>query len=213
MLEPEELLLRGTHVTLRPLRTDDATPLADAAADDREHYAFTRVPSGRLATEAYVAAALAERAAGARYPFAIQWCGRIVGTTSYLHFQPWAWPLAAGATHHDAPDATEIGHTWLAATAQRTACNTEAKLLLMTHAFDVWNVLRVSFRTDARNTRSRRAIERLGAAFEGVLRADKPAADATVRDSACYSILAAEWPYVRERLRAKLARYVSYDEK
>ena len=85
---------------------------------------------------------------------------------------------------------------WLAASAQRTRCNTEAKYLLLSHAFDVWRVHRVSLKTDERNTKSRRAIERLGAVFDGVRRADMPGQDGSVRNSAYYSIVPGEWPTV-----------------
>ena len=100
----------------------------------------------------------------------------------------------------------DIGATWLAASAQRTRCNTEAKLLMLTHAFEVWRVHRVALKTDERNTASRRAIERLGARFEGVRRADMPGQDGSVRHSAYYSIVQAEWPAVRRTLESALAR-------
>ena len=106
----------------------------------------------------------------------------------------------------DRPDAVEVGSTWLAASAQRTRCNTEAKYLLLAHAFEGWEVHRVSLRTDERNERSRRAIERLGAQFEGIRRVDMPGQDGTVRNSACYSIVRAEWPAVRDRLQGFLAQ-------
>jgi RimJ/RimL family protein N-acetyltransferase len=98
----------------------------------------------------------------------------------------------------------EIGYTWLAASAQRTRCNTEAKFLLLQHAFETWEVHRVTIRTDERNQRSRAAIARLGAHFEGIRRAEKPGADGSVRDSAMFSIIAAEWPAIRARLRERL---------
>jgi RimJ/RimL family protein N-acetyltransferase len=98
------------------------------------------------------------------------------------------------------PDACEIGYTWLASSAIRTAANTEAKLLMLTYAFETWQVLRVCFHTDARNTRSRAALERIGGKFEGVLRAHRMAADFIARDSYRYSIVAAEWPEVKRRL-------------
>jgi RimJ/RimL family protein N-acetyltransferase len=94
----------------------------------------------------------------------------------------------------------------MAASAQRTRCNTEAKYLLLAHAFDVWQVHRVSLRTDERNAASRRAIERLGARFEGARRADLPAPDGSVRNSAYYSIVRAEWSDVRRKLEDALAR-------
>jgi RimJ/RimL family protein N-acetyltransferase len=99
-----------------------------------------------------------------------------------------------------------IGSTWLAASAQRTAVNTEAKLLMLTHAFDVWGVHRVTLKTDARNARSRSSIQRLGAVFEGVRRVHVPAADGTLRDTAYYSIVAAEWPAVRDGLLERVRR-------
>ena len=118
-----------------------------------------------------------------------------------MNAERWEW-RRAGAH----PDAVEIGSTWLTASAQRTPINTEAKLLMLTHAFEVWNVLRVTLKTDARNGRSRNAILRLGAQFDGVLRAHMPAYDiAEPRDSAYYSILASEWPDVRDRLTEALA--------
>ncbi len=98
----------------------------------------------------------------------------------------------------------EIGSTWLRASAQRTAANTEAKLLMLAHAFDVWNCYRVAFQTDARNRRSHASIERLGATFEGVRRAHKLAADGTLRNTAYFSLLAGEWPPARSRLERRL---------
>ena len=104
------------------------------------------------------------------------------------------------------PDACEIGYTWLTRSALRTAANTEAKLLMLTHAFEVWRVLRVCFHTDARNQRSRAALERIGGQFEGILRAHRMAADYIPRDSVRYSIVAAEWPAVKKRLLQFLDR-------
>jgi RimJ/RimL family protein N-acetyltransferase len=104
------------------------------------------------------------------------------------------------------PDACEIGWTWLAQSAIRTPANTEAKFLMLVHAFEVWEVLRVCLHTDVRNQRSRDAIERIGGQLEGILRAHRMAADFIPRDSARYSIVAAEWPAVKERLQQKLDR-------
>jgi N-acetyltransferase len=99
-----------------------------------------------------------------------------------------------------APDACEIGHTWLTRPAIGTAVNTDAKQLMLTHAFETWQALRVCLHTDARNTRSRDAIERIGGKFEGILRAHRMAADYTPRNSARFSILSEEWPGVKRRL-------------
>lgn len=199
-------VLRGQTVTLRPLATDDAVAIAAAASESREQFIYIRVPDGVEEAQHYVEVALADREAGRRLPFAIVWHGRIVGSTSYLDLQQWRWPAGSPLQRTDRPDAVEIGSTWLAASAQRTRCNTEAKYLLLSHAFDVWQVHRVSLRTDERNAASRRAIERLGAMFEGVRRADLPAPDGSVRNSAYYSLLRAEWSDVRKRLEHALAR-------
>ncbi len=200
---PTELL--GIEVTVRPLAVDDAGALAAAAAESREHYQFNPVPEGLDGARAYIDRALRERDEGKRMPFAILWRQRVVGTTSYSDFQPWDWPVGSEHQRRDRPDAVEIGYTWLAASAQRTRCNTEAKYLLLAHAFESWNVHRVSFRTDERNARSRSAIQRLGAKFEGIRRADKPGQDGTVRHSAFYSVLQSEWPAIRDRLQTILA--------
>ena len=189
---------------LRPLAADDAAALAAAGASLGKLY--TVIPRGVDGARAYIERALTERDAGQRVPFAIVWQGALVGSTSYLDVQRWRWPAGSAWQRSDRPDAVEIGATWLATAAQRTRCNTEAKYLLLSHAFDVWDVHRASFRTDERNEPSRRAIERLGAALEGIRRADMPGADGTVRSSACYSILRAEWPAIRARLAAGLAR-------
>jgi hypothetical protein len=98
----------------------------------------------------------------------------------------------------------EIGSTWLASSAQRSGSNTESKLLMLSHAFDSWGVLRVTLKTDSRNARSRRAIERIGARFEGIRRAHARAVDGSVRDTAYYSIIRPEWPGVRAALTARL---------
>ena len=195
------LALRGVEVTLRPLSVDDVEALAAALAESREHYSFSEIPEGLEETRRYVEKALGQQAAVQRIPFTIVWCGRVVGTTSYYDFQPWEWPVGCDLQRLDRPDTLEIGYTWLAASAQRTRCNTESKYLLLSHAFDFWEVHRVCLRTDVRNERSRRAIERLGGQFEGVRRADMPGEDCTVRDSAFYSIVIAEWPQLQNRLK------------
>ena len=147
-----------------------------------------------------------DRDDGDRLPFAIVWRGQVVGSTSFIEPRVWDWPVGCQLQRIDRPDAVEIGSTWLAASAQRTRCNTEAKLLMLGHAFEQWQVHAVSFKTDERNQRSRRAIERLGARFDGIRRADMPGADCTVRSSAYYSITAPEWPAIRKGLEDRLAR-------
>jgi RimJ/RimL family protein N-acetyltransferase len=203
VIEPQ---LRGDTVTLRVLSVGDAVALAAAAAESRNEYGYTRVPEGVEEAQRYIETALAELEAGRRVPFAIVWHELVVGSTSYLDLDRWRWPAGSPLQRADHPDAVEIGSTWLAASAQRTRCNTESKYLMLANAFDVWGVYRVTLKTDERNAKSRRAIERLGALFEGVRRAHMPAQDGSVRNSAYYSIVRAEWPDVRRKLEAALAR-------
>jgi RimJ/RimL family protein N-acetyltransferase len=201
-----ELRLHGHGLLLRSLAPGDADALAAAAAESRDSYQYTPVPDGLAEAQAYIAHALEMREAGERHPFAIEWRGRVVGSTSYAQFQPWRWPKGCDLQRSDRPDSVEIGYTWLASSVQRTPCNAAAKLLLLDHAFERWAVHSVFLKTDARNQRSRRAIEALGARFDGVLRAHTRGFDCTVRDSAFYSILAAEWPELRPRLEQRAAR-------
>jgi len=199
-------VLEGATVTLRPLAISDAGALAAAAAESREHYVYTRVPDGVAEAESYIAGALRDLDDGRRMPFVTLWRDRVVGSTSYLDIEQWRWPAGSPHQRTDRPDVVEIGATWLSQSAQRTRCNTEAKLLMLRHAFDVWEVHRVALTTDERNLRSRQAIERLGARLDGVRRADMPGQDGSVRSSAYYSIVRAEWPAVSARLEAALAR-------
>jgi len=201
----ETPVLRGAEVTLRPMALDDAGALAAAAGESREHYRLSVVPEGEGAMRAYVERLLRQQAAGDRLPFVTVWRGRVVGSTSFIEPRIWAWPTGSALQRTDSPDVVEIGSTWLAASAQRTRCNSEAKLLMLAHAFERWTVHAVFLKTDERNERSRRAIERLGATLDGIRRADMPAADGTVRNSAWYSITASEWPSIKAQLQRRLA--------
>jgi RimJ/RimL family protein N-acetyltransferase len=195
-------VLCGTRVRLEPLTSDHAAGLVAAGEENRETYAFTAVPHGRAAVDAYLREIGEASAAGETLGFAQVRVGddAVVGVTRFLSFR------FAEGLHH--PYAVEIGGTWLAASAQRTGINVEAKLLLLDHAFDVWEVGRVDFKTDARNERSRAAIEATGATFEGVLRNWQPSyADGErglLRDTAMFAIVASDWPDVRSRLVARL---------
>jgi RimJ/RimL family protein N-acetyltransferase len=195
----------GNVVRLEPLRREHIPALVAAASEDRSTYKWNVVPDGIEETTAYVEAAITDPD---QRPFAIYVLSvdRVVGTTRFAAMTPWHWPRGHPLQRHDRPDVVEIGHTWLAASAQRTGVNTEAKFLMLTHAFDVWDVHLVRIRADVRNQRSRDAIERMGATFDGYLRADRPGADGTVRDSAYYSIARAEWPRVREHIKTLMAR-------
>jgi N-acetyltransferase len=202
------VVLSGVHVRLEPLTLAHVPALCRAASGPRDTYAFTAVPVAEAPMRAYVEAALAEQAARRALPFAtLDASGIVVGATRFGNIEFWPWPPGnANQRGAEVPDAVEIGWTWLAASAQRTAVNTEAKLLMLTHAFERWRVHRVSLMTDARNARSRAAIERLGARADGVLRAQRPATDGSIRDGAAYSIVESEWPAVKARLRARLAQ-------
>lgn len=194
-------VLEGTRVRLEPLDHRHAADLATAAEEDRGTYAFTWVPTADE-VGAYIDAQLARAATGRLAPYAqvSLATGRAVGATAY--WEPRSWLT------DDALDAIEVGFTWLARSSQGTGINAEAKLLLFRHAFEVWHVSRVDLKTDARNDRSRAAIESAGARFEGVLRnwsrSWAPGEDGRLRDSAIYSITAAEWPQCRERLERRV---------
>jgi RimJ/RimL family protein N-acetyltransferase len=195
--------LVGDVVRLEPLGARHVDDLLIASSEHRDTYGWTTVPDGRDEVERYVGALLDAVADDETVAFAQVRVadGRAVGVTRYLTLR---YRNAASST----PYALEVGGTWLAASAQGTALNTEAKLLLLTHAFDVWDVGRVDLKTDARNERSRAAIEAIGATFEGVLRSWQPShaagEDGLLRDSAIYSIVSAEWPDVRARLVDRL---------
>ena len=207
VMKVEPVTLEGDHVRLEPMTTDHVPALLDAARGPRETYAFTYVPADEPGMRQYVATALVDHAAGKALPFVTvdRKASRVVGSTRFGNIEFWAWP--PGNPHQrgeHVPDVVEIGWTWLASSAQRSGINTEAKLLMLGHAFEYWRVHRVSLMTDARNSRSREAIQRLGARLDGVLRGARVAADGGIRDTAAYSILEAEWPAVKAALQARL---------
>ena len=195
-------ILEGRHVRLEPLAHRHVDGLAAASAADPSLYQWSPIPQGRSEAEKYVETALAWQEAGTAAPFAVVRLadGSVIGSTRFWLLEYWAWPPGHTLYGRPAPDACEIGYTWFAASAIRTPANTESKLLMLTYAFETWQVLRVCLHTDVRNARSRAAIERIGGKFEGILRAHRMAADFIPRDSARYSIIAAEWPAVKERL-------------
>lgn len=196
--------LAGQHVRLEPLTLEHVPALAAAASGPRDTYAFTFVPESVETAGQYVRAALADQDAGRALPFVTVRAsdGLVVGTTRFGNIEHWTWP--DGSPHARAVDACEVGWTWLAAEAQRTAINTEQKLLMFSHAFETWGVHRLQLRTDERNWRSRNAIERVGAKFEGILRANQPASDGLVRSTAYFSITAEDWPAAKAALAARL---------
>jgi RimJ/RimL family protein N-acetyltransferase len=205
--EAKRLLLSGSHIRLETLARGHVDALVAAAAADPSLYKWSPVPQGLSAATSYVDTAIAWREAGSAVPFAIVRLqdGIVIGSTRFFEMERWAWPQDH-PRHGHIVDACEIGYTWLASSAIRTKANTEAKFLMLAHGFESWQVLRVCLHTDVRNQRSRAAIERIGGKFEGILRAHRMAADFIPRDSARYSIVAAEWPAVKERLQSLLNR-------
>ncbi|RVU44564.1 GNAT family N-acetyltransferase [Rubrivivax rivuli] len=185
---PEPVELAGPHVRLLPLHESHQDGLCEAARDgELWKLWYTAVPSPEgMAAE--IQRRLALQASGSMLPFTVLDAeGRIAGMTTYMHLD---------AVHRR----VEIGSTWYARSAQRTPLNTNAKRLLLGHAFEQLQCIAVEFRTHRLNTQSRRAIERLGAQLDGVLRAHQRLADGSLRDTAVYSITAAEWPAVRNHL-------------
>ena len=195
--------LTGTHVQLEQLSPDFAEELTAAGNEDRSTYAWTAVPPTVDGMKRYIAGLLEDQQARNAVPFVQRRVsdGALIGCTRYLRLEWWGG--------HDLPDEVEIGGTWLAASAQRTPINTEAKYLLLGNAFDAWSVHRVSICTDARNTLSRTAILRIGAAFEGILRSHRGSYAAgeenlVARDSAMYSVIRSDWPAVKLGLEDRL---------
>ena len=187
--------LQDEHVLLEPLALHHAPDLEAAAADgELWDLWFTSAPAPGQA-QAYIQKALDGLATNAMLPFAVREksSGKIVGTTRFYEFDP-ALPRVA------------IGYTWYARRWQKSHLNTACKRLLLQHAFEVLQCVAVEFHTDGRNQDSQRAIERLGAHRDGVLRAHKRRPDGTLRDTVCYSIIASEWPDVSRWLAMRLTR-------
>jgi N-acetyltransferase len=188
------LSMGGVHARLVPLAHEHHDGLCDAARDgELWKLWYTAVPSPEgMAAE--IERRLALQAAGSMLPFTVQDAhGRIVGMTTFMHID---------ATNRR----VEVGSTWYARSAQRSALNTECKRLLLGHAFEVMDCVAVEFRTHRLNTQSRRAIERLGAQLDGILRSHQRMGNGSLRDTAVYSITACEWPAVRTHLDWQLAR-------
>ncbi|HEY4380486.1 MAG TPA: GNAT family protein [Acidobacteriaceae bacterium] len=204
----ESPVLTGTHIRLEPLEPGHTEGLAAASAVDPSLYQWSPVPQGKAEAARYIDTALALRDACTSVPFATVRCedGVVLGSTRFFDIERWAWPEGHPRHNRPTPDVCEIGYTWLSRAAIRSAANTEAKLLMLTHAFESWRVVRVCLHTDARNDRSANAIERIGGKLEGILRAHRMAADFIPRDSKRFSILAAEWPEAKERLVQLLRR-------
>lgn len=193
---PAPIVLQGQHVRLEPLTAAHVSDLLAAGADaEIWQYMPVAPPASTADMQTIIDAAQREITAGTQIAFATidMRTGRAVGSTRYLDIRK-----------HDR--GLEIGWTWLAKSAWRTPINTECKYLLLRHAFDDLGALRVQLKTDDRNQRSKTAILRIGARFEGVLRCDRVLWDGFVRDSAFFSVVHHEWPAVRAELERKLQR-------
>ncbi len=191
---PDAVELQGEHARLVPLSADHADGLRAAARDgDLWQLWYTAIPSPE-GMSAEIERRLGLRQIGSMLPFTVfDAAGRVVGMSTYMNI--------------DAPNRrVEIGSTWYARSAQRSALNTQCKRLLLAHAFEALDCIAVEFRTHRLNTQSRRAIERLGAQLDGILRAHQISPNGSLRDTAVYSITAAEWPTVRAHLDWQLAR-------
>jgi N-acetyltransferase len=193
-VELKPLVLEGSVVRLEPLSAGHLDGLAAVAFDpDLWRLAVTQIRD-RGELERYVETALAEHRAGTALPFAtvLRSTGQVIGSTRFGNAVP---------EHRR----VEIGWTWVARPWQRTGANREAKYLMLRHAFESWRCLRVEFKTSAVNQRSRTALGRLGAVEEGILRHHMINDDGSLRDSVYFSILAEEWPAVRQRLEERRA--------
>ena len=199
VLDPQ---LSGRFVRLEPLGQQHLAGLVAASADDPELFRMSKVPAGDAEVALYIEAAQAARDAGVAAPFAVVRLAdeSVIGSTRLFDLAWWPWPAGHPRHEHDGPDTCEIGYSWLTRSAIRTGANTEMKRLMLTFAFETWEVQSVCFHTDARNERSRRALSRIGARYEGVLRSHRLAADDQPRDSARFAITAADWPAVKAHL-------------
>ncbi len=191
----EPLVLKGSHATLAPLSYDHNDDLIEAVKDGelwKLWYTFIPPPEGMRAE---IERRLASQSAGSMLPFAVidNASGKAAGMTTYMNVDA-------------ANRRVEIGSTWYRASVQRTPINTECKLLLLTHAFEQLNCIAVEFRTHVMNVQSRRAIERLGAKLDGILRNHMTMPNGTLRDTAVYSIIASEWPMVKAHLTWQLEK-------
>ena len=195
VLDLNQPTLLGTGVELRPLQADDSARLLNAASDGELWNMKVTIIPGPTSVDSYIATALAGREAGTVIPFAIlqRGTGRVIGSTRF-------WKIDR------ANRKLEIGHTWLSSSVQRSGVNTEAKYLLLKHAFEVMDCIRVQFTTDELNEKSRAAILRIGAKQEGIVRHERIMPDGRKRNSVRFSIIDSEWPEVKAMLERKMAR-------
>ena len=189
----EPVLLEGEHVRLDPLRVDHLPALCEVGLDESIWKWTANVVASGADLEVYVRNALAERDHGTALPFVTieRASGKIVGSTRFGNIDRFNRKV-------------EIGWTWISPGWQRTAINTEAKLLMLTHAFEVWNCIRVELKTDANNEVSQKAIQRIGAVKEGILRNHMITETGRFRDSVYFSVIESEWKSVKANLASKI---------
>ena len=194
-MEVKPVTLDGTRVKMEPMTAGHLDALVEAGAFD-ELWRWTAVNAAkREDMKSYVDAALADAAKGVALPFVTidKATDKVIGSSRFGNIDP--------------PNRkTEIGWTWITPAFQRSYVNSEAKLLMMTHAFEVWKCVRVELKTDVLNEKSRNAMKRIGCVEEGVLRRNMLVQGGRYRDSIYYSVLDTEWPAVKDRLRSFLAR-------
>jgi RimJ/RimL family protein N-acetyltransferase/GNAT superfamily N-acetyltransferase len=202
--------LAGKLVRLEPLAHRHVPGLIAATAGGGELYRWSAVPQDEARIRQVVEAAVAARDDGTAVPFAVVRVAddTVIGSTRFFDLEYWDWPAGNEQGHgRSGPDTCEIGYTWLSPAAIRTGANTEMKRLMLTHAFEVWRASSVALHTDARNQRSRDAMARIGLRYEGVLRAHRLGTDGQPRNSARFSVTAADWPAVRQHLDELDRRY------
>jgi N-acetyltransferase len=195
VVRPDQAILTGSVAELQPLQRSHTAKLLDAAADGQLWTMTVTAVPGPETIDAYIATALAGRDAGTVMPYVIvrRETGQIVGSTRF-------WKIDR------ANRKLEIGHTWLSGSTQRSGINTEAKYLLLRHAFEVMDCVRVQLTTDELNEKSRAAILRIGAKQEGIVRHERIMPDGRKRNSVRFSIIDSEWPDVKARLEQMMAR-------
>ena len=194
MMEVQPIILGGKVVRLEPLSESHVPDLTISGQDESIwQYMLYNTIRTEQQMHSWVLDLLDRQTKGTDLPFAVIHLesGKVIGATRYLNIRP-------------QDQALEIGGTWYSVEFQRTAVNTECKYLLLKHAFEGLKCIRVQFKTDLRNERSQRALERIGAVKEGILRSHMITPDGYIRDSVFYSILASEWPVVKARLEEKL---------
>ena len=194
--DPQPVTLKGNVVRLDPLTLDDAPAMLEAA-NDESIWQFFAVPAPATVAEAgsWIEGRLSDAAAGIRLPFAVTCLadGKFAGSTGYAGINRANWTLDIAS--------------WYGVNYQRTGVNTECKYLLLKHAFEDLGAIRVGLTVDVTNTRSRRAVERIGATQEGILRNQRIRRDGTYRDTVVFSIIEAEWPRVKAHLEGLMSRY------